>query len=399
VANRTSTAKPVGALIALSAATFAYVTTETLPIGLLLPISADLRATPSAVGLLLTWYGLVVVLASIPLTQLTRRVPRRYLLSGLLGVFVVTTWVSAAASSYPVLLGARMATALSQALFWSLVVPTAAGLFPPRVRGRVIAVVFAGSSLAAVVGVPAGTWLGQLAGWRVAFLALGVVGLLALVPIAVLLPTTAPADSPTARGTAPDPRRYWTLVVMVVLGVSGAFVAFTYITPFLTEVSGFRSTLIGPLLLIRGLAGIIGVAAGGFLVDRTPWGAMLVPVALQAAALLALDAYPGPPVVAVALVAVSGLAFSALTTALASRVLQVAPGSADLAASVVSTAVNVGITTGALVGSVLLTHAGTRSTAFAGGLLSLAALLVVLGEPLLASAGRPPVPKLLAGKG
>ena len=97
--------------------------------------------------------------------------PRRLLLSSLLAVFVLASWVSAAASSYRVLL-ARVVTALSQALFWSVVVSTTAGLFPPRVRGRVIAVVFAGSSLAAVLGLPVGTWLGQQAGWRTAFLAL-----------------------------------------------------------------------------------------------------------------------------------------------------------------------------------------------------------------------------------
>jgi DHA1 family inner membrane transport protein len=387
------TGKAVGALVALAASAFTYVTTETLPIGLLLPIAGDLHASPSAVGLLVTWYGLVVVLASIPLTQLTRRVPRRFLLPALLAVFVVATWGSVAAPSYPVLVAARVVTALSQALFWSLVVPTAAGLFPPRVRGRVLAVVMAGSSLAAVLGVPAGTWLGQLAGWRAAFLALSAVGLLALVALAVLLPSGAPGDGHAARGTAPDARRYWTLVAMVVLAVTGAFVAFTYITPFLTRVSGFPSTAIGPLLLARGVAGVVGVTAGGFLVDRTPWGAMLVPVALQAGALLGLYAFPAVPVAAVALVAASGLAFSALTTALASRVLQVAPGSADLAASVVSTAVNVGITGGALIGSVLLPHAGTRSTALAGGLLSLAALAAVLAEPLLATArGKEPTP-------
>jgi DHA1 family inner membrane transport protein len=159
--DRQGTTRSVGALVALSVSTFTYVTTETLPIGLLLLISSDLRASPSAVGLLVTCYGLVVVVASIPLTRLTRGVPRRLLLSGLLAVFVLATFVSAVASSYSTLLAARVITALSQALFWSVVVLTAAGLFSPQLRGRAVAVVFAGSSLAAVVGVPVGTWLGR----------------------------------------------------------------------------------------------------------------------------------------------------------------------------------------------------------------------------------------------
>src|SRR5215211_7461174 len=378
-------ARAVGALLGLAVGTFVYVTTETLPIGLLLPISADLEITPSAAGLLVTWYGLVVVVASLPLTQLTRRVPRRPLLCGLLGVFVLATWASAAASGYWMLLGARVVTALSQALFWSVVVPTAAGLFPPRLRGRVVAVVLGGGSLAAALGLPLGTWLGQQAGWRAAFLALSGIGLTATVALAAWLPAGAPGRGHAARGTDPDGRRYLTLMAMTVLAATGAFAAFTYITPFLVEVSGFPAAATGPLLLVRGVAGIVGVVAGGALVDRRPWAGMLVPVAAQTTALLGLYVLGGTPVAAVALVALSGLSFGALTTALASRVLQVAPGSAVLLNAGATTAVNVGITAGALVGSALLPGLGVRSTALVGGLLSLAALAAALVEPFATS--------------
>ena len=388
MSGRHSAATAVGALLALAVAAFAYVTTETLPIGLLLLITADLDVSPSTAGLLVTYYGLVVVAASIPLTHLTRRVPRRLLLSGVLAVFVLTSWVSAAASSYSMLLSARVVTALSQALFWSVVVPTAAGLFPPRVRGRVIAVVFAGSSLAAVLGLPVGTWLGQQAGWRSAFLALSGFGLAAMVTIVACLPTARPGGGHAARGTTPDARRYLTLMAMTILATTGTFAAYTYITPFLTEVSRFPAAATGPLLLVRGVAGIVGVAAGGALVDRNPWAAMLIPVTAQATALLGLYALAGTPVAAVGLVALSGLSFAALTTALASRVLQVAPGNADMAAAGAATAVNVGITAGAFIGSILLPGLGVRSTALVGGLLSLAAVAVVLSEPLVAASGR-----------
>jgi DHA1 family inner membrane transport protein len=398
--GRRSTATAVAALLALAVAAFTYVTAETLPIGLLLLMTADLDVAPSAVGLLVTYYGLVVVVASLPLTHVTRRVPRRQLLASLLAVSVLATWVSAAASSYWVLLAARVVTALSQALFWSIVVPTAAGLFPPRVRGRVIAVVFAGSSLAAVLGLPVGTWLGQQAGWRTAFLALSAFGLAAMVTIATCLPTAMPGGGHAARGTTPDARRYLTLMAMTILATTGTFAAFTYVAPFLTEVSQFPAAATGPLLLVRGVAGIVGVAVGGALVDRSPWVAMLIPVTAQATALLGLYALGATPVAAAGLVALSGLSFAALTTALASRVLQVAPGSADLAAAGASTAVNVGITAGALIGSILLPGLGVRSTALVGGLLSLAALGVALCEPLVAANGRMRVtfcPRFLAG--
>lgn len=376
-------AHPIGALIALSVSTFIYVTTETLPIGLLQLISGDLHTSLSAIGLLVTCYGLVVVVASIPLTHLTRRVPRRTLLSGLLGIFVVATFVSAVASNYGVLLGARIVTALSQALFWSIVVPTAAGLFSPRVRGRVLAMVFGGSSLAAVLGVPAGTWFGQLAGWRTSFVALSVIGLLALAGVARLLPGDRPGQSESMLGTTPDARRFWLLMVSTVLAVTGSFVMFTYVSPFLTGVTRLSLATVGPLLFVRGVAGIVGVFVGGPLVDWSPWTALMIPVVVQAAALLGLYEFGGRPVVAVVLVALSGLAFAAMTTALSSRVLQLAPGSVDLAAAGASTAVNVGITAGAFIGSVLLPWAGVRSTTLVGGLLSVAALAVVLGERLL----------------
>ena len=398
--GRRSTATAVAALLALAVAAFTYVTAETLPIGLLLLMTADLDVAPSAVGLLVTYYGLVVVVASLPLTHVTRRMPRRQLLASLLAVSVLATWVSAAASSYWVLLAARVVTALSQALFWSIVVPTAAGLFPPRVRGRVIAVVFAGSSLAAVLGLPVGTWLGQQAGWRTAFLALSAFGLAAMVTIATCLPTAMPGGGHAARGTTPDARCYLTLMAMTILATTGTFAAFTYVAPFLTEVSQFPAAATGPLLLVRGVAGIVGVAIGGALVDRSPWVAMLIPVTAQATALLGLYALGATPVAAAGLVALSGLSFAALTTALASRVLQVAPGSADLAAAGASTAVNVGITAGALIGSILLPGLGVRSTALVGGLLSLAALGVALCEPLVAANGRMRVtfcPRFLAG--
>jgi DHA1 family inner membrane transport protein len=141
----------VAALAALSVGSFLYVANESLPIGLLVHISVDLEVSPSAVGMFVTGYGAVVVVASIPLTLLSRRVPRRFLLSMLLLGFVVTTVVSALAASYWLVFAARMAGGLTHALFWAVVVPTAAGLFRPEVRGRAVAVVFAGSRAARAV--------------------------------------------------------------------------------------------------------------------------------------------------------------------------------------------------------------------------------------------------------
>jgi MFS transporter, DHA1 family, inner membrane transport protein len=381
--------RSVVALIALSVSTFIYVTTETLPIGLLPLIADDLGTSRSAIGLLVTGYGLVVVLTSIPLTRLTRRLHRRRLLTALLAVFVVATALSALAPGYWLLMGARMVTALSQALFWAVITPAAAGMFRPEVRGRAISLLYAGSSLAALAGVPAGTWLGQQAGWRVAFLALSGVGLLVLVTVATTLPDTPRGESDADRGSAPDAARYFSVVAATALAAAGAFTAFTYISPFLTDVSGFAEASVGGLLLVRGLAGLAGVFLVGFLVTRHAWSTMATVIGVQAVALAGQYALGESQAATVVSLAASGLTLAGLAATLGARVLQVAPGASDMAAAGTSTAFNVGITAGALIGGLLLPGAGVRSTALAGAVLSAAAFAVVLAEPALSAlAGR-----------
>jgi DHA1 family inner membrane transport protein len=369
-------------LAALSVATFLFVTTETLPIGLIDPISHDLTVSAANVGLLVTYYGLVVVVASVPLTQLTRRIPRRRLLSALLGIYVVSALLAAVASSYLFLLVARVITAMSQALFWSIVVPLAAGLFEEKVRGRVISIVMAGSSIAAVAGVPLGTWVGQRLGWRWAFVALALIGTLVLVAVAGCLPSSPGRSASIERGSDPDRRRFWALTTTTVLFSAGAFTFFTYLSPFLRAAAGFSAGSLSYLLLLRGLAGLAGVALAGPLADRRPRLAVGLPVLLQVPALLLLFWWAGNRPLTVLLVALSGFTFAAFTTPLSARLLHVAPGRVDLASSIISTAVNVGITVGSLLGSALvdstrMNPGGVRTTALAGGVLTAAGLAVL----------------------
>jgi len=398
--ERLGSPSAIVALSALSLSTFAYVTTENLPIGLLPLMADDLGSTASAVGLLVTAYGLVVVLASIPLTRLTQRINRRRLLCGLLAVFVAATAASALAQDYRTLLVSRVVTALSQALFWAVVMPATAALFRPQVRPRALSILYAGNALAALAGVPAGTWLGQQTSWRAAFLALSAIGLAILVTIAIVLPSTAPGASDADHGTAPDAGRYWAVVTYTALAITGAFASYTYINPFFTKVSHFDETVVGPLLFIRGLAGLIGVLVIGHLVGRNGWLAMTGVIGAQAVALAGQWALGSNQTATIMSTCVSGFALAALSAGLAARVLEVAPSSSDLAAAGTSTAFNIGITLGAFVGSQLLPAFGARATALAGMLFTLAALAVVLAEPRLSSRRRarssqPPEPATL----
>src|SRR5215467_5109524 len=376
------------ALSVLSLSTFAYVTTESLPIGLLPLIAHDLGSTASAVGLLVTAYGLVVVLASIPLTRLTQRINRRRLLCGLLAVFIAATAVAALAQDYRTLLVSRIVTALSQALFWAVVTPATAALFRPEVRPRALSILYAGNSVAALAGVPAGTWLGQQTSWRAAFLALSAIGLAILVTIAIVLPSNPPGTSDADRGSAPDAGRYWATVTYTALAITGAFASYTYINPFLTQVSHFHEGATGPLLFMRGLAGLTGVFAIGYLVGRNGWLAMTGVIGAQTVALAGLWALGGNQIVTIMSICVSGFALAALSAGLGARVLEIAPSGSDLAAAGTSTAFNIGITLGAFVGGLLLPAFGVRVTALAGMLFTFAAFAAALAEPRMSTRRR-----------
>lgn len=370
-------------LVALAVSTFFYVTVETLPIGLLPQIADGLHTRPATVGLLVTAYGLIVVVATIPLTRLVHGWSRRRLLGVLLGVFVVATALSAAAPNYPALLGARVVTALSQAVFWAIVAPAAAALFRPAMRGRAVSMLYAGSSAATLAGVPAGTWLGQVAGWRVPFVALSVLGVVVLVALRTLLPEIAPGHGGTDRGSAPDAGRYRILLLTTVLAVTGAFTAYTYVNPFLVSVSGLAESSVGPVLVLRGVAGLLGVIVAGLFVSRFGWLTMVVALGLQAVALAVLYAFGPLAAVAVTASALTSFALSGMVTALGARVLEVAPGDTDDANAGSSTAFNVGITAGALIGAGLVDGPGVRSTALAATAIAALGFAALASEPFL----------------
>jgi len=331
---------------------------------------------------LVTVYALVVVVVSAPLTHLTRHVPRRYLLSGLLGVFVVATLAAAAAPGYWWLMAARVVTALSQAVFWSIAPVTAAGLFPPEKRGRAVAGVLVGGPLGILLGLPAGTWIGQQAGWRVPFVVLAGLGLAGVAAVALLVPTSKPSESHAAAGTAPNARRYWMLVATTVLAVAGTFTAYTYVSAFLTKVSGLPAGDVPAVLLLGGLGSLLGVACTALLLSRRPRAAAVGPVGLLVVSLLGLYFFGTTGAAAAGLQALESFGVASVAISMQTRVLVLAPHSTDIATAWYSASYNAGIASGPVIGGLVLSGLGLRSTPLVGGLLAVLALAVVLSEPL-----------------
>jgi DHA1 family inner membrane transport protein len=372
------TPRELGAVVALALMAFLYVTTETMPIGLLPQMAHGVDVSIARAGFILTAYAATVAVVSVPLALWTRHMDRRRLLVGILGVYVVAVLGTAAAPNYELLMGARVGTALSQSLFWAIVAPTAASLFAPELRSRVLSLVFIGSSVAIILGTPSGTWLGQHAGWRLAFVALACVGVAALVTVALLVPTFDYSESHAASGSAPSGRRYALLVAVTATGMAGYFTFATYLSPFLTEVVGLPSSAVSIVLLAGGLAGVLGVVAAPRLLARSARLALTLPIALIVVALVLLFGVAHVAVLAVPLIVLANVGIAAFATALSSYVLDVAPGSSDVASAGTSSAFNVGIGGGAALGA-LAVHAGSvRSTGAIGGCITAVALVLLL---------------------
>ena len=381
-------ARRVVALAALMFAGFSFVTVEIAPVGLLPAISADLDVSLSAVGLLVTFYGLTVAVASIPLTQLVGAVPRRYLLSGLLAVFVAATCLSVAGPSYWALTAGRVATALSQAVFWSVAAPAAVALFSPHVRGRVTSALFAAPALATVLGVPAVTWLGQQAGWRAAFLAVAGLGLLALLGIATLIPANAARGKPlrcrigTPHAPLPGHHRRDS--------PGGHRRVRRVHLPCSVPDRGQRLLDRGhqpPVVRLRGSRrrGCRGWRRLGRPVAPT---AVFLPVLLLTLALIGLYAFGTHQGVVLALIPLFGFAV-AQALHLPGPSLDVAPGKLDVASAWFSSAYNIGIAAGALIGGLLLPHTGVRSTYLMGALLTTLALAALASTHIPSAKTRP----------
>lgn len=373
------------ALIALSVSAFTFVTAENLPGGLLTLIAPDLGRSTSEVGLLVSAYAAVVVLASLPLSRLTRRFPRRWVLAATTAVCTVGTLWSAVAIGYADLMVARMVTALGQALFWSVVTPAAASLFAPAVRGKMIARLAIGNSLAPLLGVPLGTFVGQQAGWRTAFLVFSAVSLLACLAMAIAMPDVDAEQSGTARGTHPSMRRFVVLMVVTVLLVTGGFMMITFVTQFLLETAGFPDRYLSALLLGQGAAGLTGTLLIGQVLDRRPWQTVLVALGLLTGALVLLWGLGHVPALALVGLALFGLAFSAIPPALSFLSMQVAPGATESATAISSSVFNIGIGGGAALGALVVATAGVGTVPLVGAFFVLAGLVVVAVDVRLAT--------------
>ncbi|WP_402469674.1 MFS transporter [Isoptericola aurantiacus] len=367
-------------LLAMGASTFLFVTVEQLPSGLLTLMAPDLDRTTAAIGLLVTAYALVVLVSSVPLAHLTRNLQRRWVLAACAGVAALATLWAALTPSYEQLMAARVVTALAQALFWVAVVPATAGLFPPRVRGKVMARLAVGNSLGPVLGVPAGTWLGEATSWRWSFAAVAVVSAIIMVVVIVLFPAVSPSAGGASEAPFASMRRYVSVMVVTVLAVTGAFGMITFVTQYLIDVAGFAQSDLPALLLLQGGAGVLGAVVVGRFLDRRPVGALLAGLGVLVVAMVGLWVVGSSPVGAVACLLLFGFSFSTVPPVLSHRVLLISPHGTNMGQAISSALFNLGIAGGSALGALLVSVVGIEAVPLVGAGIVLLALLVALWE-------------------
>ncbi|MBD2100989.1 MFS transporter [Leptolyngbya sp. FACHB-261] len=361
---------------ALAFSAFAIVTFEFIVVGLLPLIARDLNVELSQAGWLLTAFALLVAISGPILTALTAHVNRRKLFLLLLVVFVGANLLCAIAPNFWVLLIARVLPAPALALFWSVVSVAAGQLVPEAQRGRASAIVFAGISMAAVLGVPLGTFVASVFDWRAAYFVVAALSLLAFLALWVALPEVPIVTQGNALAQIGTFKQPVLIVGLAVSGIAftGMFTAYTYLAAFLEDVSGFSISFVSALLLLFGAMGLLGNFLGGEAVAKRPIWATSLTLLVLAIAMALMSLVGTIPGVTVAVLVVWGVAHSASFIVNQYRVIGLAPQAPELAAALNVSICNVGIGLGAVVGGQVLRLGGLTATGWVAGVIALLAL-------------------------
>ncbi|MHC3472351.1 MFS transporter [Streptomyces sp. 7R007] len=356
-----------GGLLALALGGFGIGLTEFLIAGLLPQVASDFAVSEAAAGRLISGYALAVAVGAIALTAATARLPRKSVLTGLVGLFVAGNLLSAVAPSYTVMLLGRIVAALCHGSYFGIGSLVARAMVAPERRSRAVAVMFAGLTVANVLGVPFGALVGERWGWRAAFWAVTAIGVLALAGIAALVPGGA-GETATAAPTGLRAQlrafrswQVWLTLTATALGYGGMFGAFSYLAYTFTEVGGFAPADVAWLLMVYGAGLVVGNVVGGRAADRDRDRTLVLALFGLAVTLAVFGRLASSPVASVILVFLTGLFGFASVPGMITRVTDAAHGAA-LAASANVSASNVGNALGAWLGGAALS-AGLGYTA------------------------------------
>lgn len=365
-----------GAVGAVALGIFCLITSELLPIGLLTSMGAELWVSDGTAGLMVTVPGLVAAFCAPLVTVGAGRLDRRGVLVGLIALVAVANLVVALAPGFGVVLAARLLVGVGLGGFWAIAGGLAVRLVPERHVGRATALVFGGVPTASVLGVPAGTLLGELSGWRTAFAAVGGLGVLTLAALLLLLPPLPPTRRITFTQLPALLRRNRGVragVAVTFLVVTGQFAAYTFVRPILQDVSGVGAGFVSTLLLGYGAAGV----AGNFLAGARDAHRTLLVVGASLAVILALIATVPGAIAGTVLLLAWGLAYGGVSVSLQGWMIKAAPEDAEASSSLMVAMFNLAIAAGALSGGLVVDGISVPAAPLTGAaLMGMAAVTV-----------------------
>lgn len=357
-----------------------------MPIGLLPQIAESMSRSEATTGLIVTIYAWCVALTSLPLILLTRHIDRRQLFFILLGFFCVNHALAGMANNFAFLMLARLGIALCHAIFWSIATPLAARLAPEGAKARALALMVGGVSLASVLGMPLGTLIGIHWGWRSAFWALGVFGLVVWGVMARCLP---PLPSPNTKNSTSLPkllssRQIILMYCVTAFFVTGHFTAFSYLVPFFKHFGGYDENTVVFFLLVLGGAGALGGYVASKFADTRAIPGILAGLVVVGLLLVALAFASGKLFFLLPLCVCWGACMAGISLLLQVLILQRAGDVADMAIAIYSSIFNVGIGGGAFIGSHVFSVYGVENVGYAGAVFFVGAILFAcwLGKSL-----------------
>lgn len=348
------------ALIVLSLSSFAIVTTELAPIGLLSALAHDLNQSEAITGLIVTGYGWVAAISALCSIVVLVRFPRKMVLMVMLLILAISNIIVAYSSSFNMIFSARIVGAIAHGSFWALIGAVAYSLVPKHKLGLATSIIFSGVSVASILGVPLASYLTQLSSWRLAFEFLGLLSFIVCILILLFVPKI-PDQTPLASGFFKKVLQHSTLnrlFILTALIISSHFAAFTFIEPFLSQIAHLESGQITLLLLVFGLAGLIGNILAGKLIDRHLQTMILVSLVFISGSVFAFG-YLGDQVtlsIAIAFLALWGVSIATIFVGLQTWVLKQAGDLAGAASAIYVAVFNASIGLGALMGSLMLQY-------------------------------------------
>lgn len=374
-------------LLVLALGTFAIGTGTFIVTGLLGTLAEDLSVSVGAAGQLVTVFAIAYALGSPVLVVVTGRVARRRLLVGVLAVFALANLMAAVAPTFGLLMAARVVAALGAAVCTPVSGAVAADLASPEMKGRALSLVLGGLSVAWAVGIPLGTLVGDLYGWRASFVLVGILGAAAAAGVGMLLPDI---ENPPAVGLGSRLRIIGHAPVLIalsltVLGVMAGFVVLTYLGPLLEDLTSFGGRGVSGLLLVFGLTSVAGTALGGYVADRL--GPIRSLTAILAVLVLSLFSFSLLSEVADSLLAVLGTGTALVAWSLAGfaliplqqyRLIALSPGAQNEALSLNASAIYLGQGMGAGLGGLTLGYGSLATLGWVGALCAAFALFVLI---------------------